>query len=156
MNESRRRRRLGLQQYIPREPQPMFQIVEPQPNVNYWHVKIKDAIVGDEPEFRKTLPKSRANWPTPQQVANAGAGELNEARGIVSLTRYEDGIPVFSAQYAANSREVFCLWSTDEDIPSVKNGLISLTPPWPKKDAGLTGQQRKAWLARYSIPIKRA
>lgn len=123
------KRKLGLKQYIPTHPESLFQIIEPTPHLNYWHIKIRDAILNDEPEFRYYLPKSRANWPTPQRVANAGAGELNEARGLVTIQRFEDGIPVFLGIYASDSRSVYCLRCTDDGVKSVSNGGIAMVPP---------------------------
>jgi hypothetical protein len=133
-----KRRKLGIKQHIPESSvEPLFQVVEYALGDSYWHIKIKDAIVGDEPEFRFYLPKNRENWPDAQRVANAGAGELNEARGLISLSRYEDGIPVFSAQYASDGRQVYCLWSSDECVPSVRNN-------WAAAELGHKGGQSKS------------
>lgn len=99
-------------QFIPDRVVPMFQVVEPTPGETYWHARIADAIQGDEPEFRYTPPK-KGNPFTVQELANRVAGELNEARGTIFLQEVVDGIPVFSATFASNSRQVMCVRSTD-------------------------------------------
>lgn len=111
-------RRPRLVQFTPEQPTALFTFCDTNPDVvpHCWHLKIRDAIVGDEPEWTYT-PPGKSKYPpfTPQQIANAGAGELNEGSGLVTMTEYRKGVPTFVARYAANGRQVFCIWSTDED-----------------------------------------
>lgn len=99
-------------QVIPVYPPAMFTVVERALGQTYWDARIADAQVGDEPEFRYTPPKKGCPF-TVQQLANAAAGQLTEARGLVTLQEVRDGIPTFTAVFAANGRQVFCLRSTD-------------------------------------------
>lgn len=96
-------RKLPLKQYIPDGPNgPKFQVVTFKKGNNYWHIRIRDAIIGDEPEFTLDIPKASKKAPvTAQQVANAGAGQLNEATGLVFLTKYTDGIPTYTGIFAS-------------------------------------------------------
>lgn len=103
-----------FEQYIPEHPSVMFQVVEKIEDQNYWHAKIRDAIVGDEPEFRYCPPKKGCPF-TIQELANKVAGELNEARGTITLQEFVDNIPTFVCIFASNSRHVFCLISTDHE-----------------------------------------
>jgi hypothetical protein len=107
-------RRVPLKQHTPEGSAGPFTVVVDCPGDTYWHVRIVDAIVGDEPEFRYVAPK-RSKFPpfTVQEIANAGAGHLNEARGLVEVVEFIDGNPTFSSLFASNGRQVFCVWSTD-------------------------------------------
>jgi hypothetical protein len=107
-------KRIRLKQVIPDGPPAAFTIVEHKPGDSRYHARLRDAICGDEPEFELKLPaKSKYPPPTPQRVANAAAGELNEATGAVFLTRYTDGIPTFAGVFVSNGRQVICVASTD-------------------------------------------
>lgn len=101
-------RRIRFRQHIPDGREPLFQIVERVPGDNYWHARIADAIIGDEPEFICRIPK-KSNYPLPQpiDVACKAAGECNEGRGLVTLRRYQDGIPVYCGWFASNGSQVF-------------------------------------------------
>lgn len=106
-------RRPKFVQHIPEEAAPaLFEIIERAPGVSYWHARIADAIVGDEPEFRYATPRKGCQFSI-QQLANAVASELNEARGRFSLQEVTDGIPTFTAWFVSDSRNVICVRSTD-------------------------------------------
>jgi hypothetical protein len=111
-------RRPRLEQYIPTGPEPMFQELEHRPEEpRFFHITLRDAISsGHEPIFRYQPPKKSKHPPfTIQQIANAAAGELNEARGLICIQEFVEGIPVFTAMFASNSRQVYCLHSSDQE-----------------------------------------
>jgi len=85
----------------------MFQVVEFTKGDSYFHVQIRDAIVGDEPEYRVTAGKTRFQDVEPRAVAVKVAAELNEARGLLWVTKIQDGIPVGTWCYASNGRHVY-------------------------------------------------
>lgn len=109
-----KRRRPKLVQVTPDMPPVSFAVVERQPGINYWHFRIADAIVGDEPEFTHAPTKTGYQFSI-QELASRAAGELNEARGTVAMQEFRDGIPTFSAVFASNGRQVFCIRSTDHE-----------------------------------------
>jgi hypothetical protein len=108
----RKKRSPKFVQYIPSGFEPPFMVVVRTSGETYWHAKIRDAIYGDCPEFRYYPPK-KGNSFTVQELANRVAGELNEARGLIQLQEYIDGIPTFYAIFASNGRQVVCVQSTD-------------------------------------------
>jgi len=108
------KRKPKFEQYIPNGPTPMFEVITVEKGKNYWHAKISDAIVGDEPEFRYIVPKKGCPF-TVQELANRVAGELNEARGTIILQEFTDNVPTFACVFISNSRQVFCVRSTDHE-----------------------------------------
>lgn len=97
-----RRRRPKLKQYVPDGPVPAFQVIEPEPGLSYWEVQISDFQDEYGPTFRCALGK----WSS-ADLAQAGAGECAEARGVILVTRVEDGIPTLSEVWLSNGRQVF-------------------------------------------------
>lgn len=115
------KRMRGFVQVLPDGPEPAVRACPWRPGERFYRVRITDAIGGDRPVWEVSIPKSKkaAARLTPQAVANAGAGVLNEAIGYVELTRWEDGYPTLSAVYASNRLQVLCLWSTSpEEAPA--------------------------------------
>jgi hypothetical protein len=92
----------------------MFAVVERRPGEDFWEAVISDAIVGDRPRFRYHPPGKSKHPPfTAQELAVAAAEECNEATGLVTLTHYREGLPVFCGAWASNGRNAFCVLSTD-------------------------------------------
>jgi hypothetical protein len=106
------RRRPRLIQHIQTREWAPFTAFAGEPGKTYWHFKIRDSIVGDEPEFRY-IPPERGCPFTVEELVSTAAEELSEARGFVQAVEFRNGIPVFSALFSADSRQVFCLWATD-------------------------------------------
>ena len=99
---------------IPDGPEPLFQLIERVPGRNYWRVQISDDTSDDRPVFECKIPRTSKQPPfTPDEIAIAGAQECMEARGLVVLQEFTDNIPIFTAVYAANGRQVFCVRSSD-------------------------------------------
>lgn len=109
-------RRIRYAQHTPAGPTPMFEVVEPQLGVHHWHIRIRDAISGDEPEFLAKIPK-KAPFPTPLEVAWALRKECNESVGLLFVTEVTDGVPTFSSAWRSTSvlHPPFCVWSTDQE-----------------------------------------
>lgn len=106
------KRKPKLVQVIPDAPPATFQVHERKPGDSRWHFRLRDAILGDEPEFEYRPPKKGCLYTT-KELAVYAASEMNEGRGQITATEFADGVPVFSAVFASNGRQVFCLWSTD-------------------------------------------
>lgn len=90
-------------QFIPDGPQPLFQIIDDTSARVGWHIKLRDAISGDEPEFlvpRSTGSKKTLRLVTLDEVCRAGFRECNEGRGILTLTEWRQGLPVYVARVA--------------------------------------------------------
>mgnify|MGYP001575005296 FL=1 len=131
------RRRPKLEHFIPDGPEQTFTVIAPTPGASYWHFRIQDATSADDrPCWRHYPPKSGCKF-TPQEFANRLAGEMAEARGIVSMTEFIDGIPIFAARFIANSRQVLCQWSTDPnrampvDLDAGRRWRNARCRPWP-------------------------
>lgn len=117
--------RVKFQQHIPdRSPAaPMFTVLEPpgSPGAvpDCWEAVIADAIYGDRPVFRAPVPRRAVSV---QEVAEAAAWQLNERVGVVHLTRWENGAPVFAAIFAAGGAGawgyVLCVATTDGRLVS--------------------------------------
>lgn len=109
-----RARRPRLVQHVPWPPPVRFQVVEPTPGDTYYEITLREAppTHGYEPVFHYVAPKKGSPF-TIQQLANAGAGELSEARGLVCIQDIRDGLPVFLALFASNGRWVWCVHSSD-------------------------------------------
>lgn len=111
-----RPRRPRLVQYVP-DPHDsaLFVLGQDEPDSgHWWDVRISDAIVGDYPSWRYEPPRKSKHPPfTAHEVAVAGAAELNEGRGLVTLTEYVGGLPVFAGAFVANGSQVYCVRSTD-------------------------------------------
>lgn len=128
------RRRLKLVQHIPTGPRYPFTVCVHTPGESYYKAVIKDSANDDRPEFRYRIPKSKKAFvPTPQQVANAAAGQLTEVRGLIYLTRVKDGIPDLSAIYVSNSRQVLCYWSTSPEEAPVEHPMVTDPENWQKR-----------------------
>jgi hypothetical protein len=107
-----RKRRPKLTHHIPDGPPALFQVVEHRPGETYWSFTLRDAIYGDEPEFRYEPPKKGCPF-TVHELAVAAACELNEATGRITIEEVIDGIPTFTAIYISDGHSVYCAWSTD-------------------------------------------
>ena len=129
-------RRLPLKQVEVCGERPLFEEVVHLPGASWWRARIFDGMAGfdarltidqDAPEFVVRLPRKRDNWPSAHRVACAAAGQLNEARGLILLQRFEEGAPVYLAIWASNGTAVYCVRSTDLQERSVATGSLS---PW--------------------------
>jgi len=108
----------------------LFAEVDPADG-SYWQALTRDHADGfkESVEFRWRIPKTgKGRLVTPQQVANAAAGEMNEARGLAIVIEVLDGMPTFTAVYVANGSQVFCIRSSDHarEIPIV----LPIRAPW--------------------------
>jgi hypothetical protein len=84
-----------------------------------------------EPEWVVMIPKVSKNMPTPQRVANAVAGQMqNAGLGLIFVTRWEDGTPTFSAVYACNAQFVLCIRTTDPAVQPVEHPAIVNPAGW--------------------------
>ncbi len=114
-----RQRLPKLTQHVPEYPPVLFQVFEPVPGDNYYHVRIRDQQDEHGPEFIHRLPRKAAPRWTIYQVAVAGAAECAGGIGVIVVTRYRDGVPVFSGAWIGNGRFVLCCRSSD---PAVADG----------------------------------
>lgn len=92
-------------QVIPDGPEARFTVLDPTNTKTVWHIKIKDAIRNDCPEFevpRVTGGKKNptARFTTLDEVCRAGFRECNEGRGTLTLTEWVKGLPVYTALVA--------------------------------------------------------
>ena len=126
-------RRLRVTQYIPDGPPAAFTVIGPATSPVGWHIKVRDAIHGDEPEFlvpRTTGPKKAPTLVTLDEVCRVGFREANGGKAVLTLTEWVNGYPVFTARVAcwpgwSASRPVKgtavavpifkVLWSTDPE-----------------------------------------
>lgn len=107
------RRKPKIVQVIPTAPEGMFEVVELTPGENYFRIRIKDAIVGDEPIFRYDPPKKGSPF-SMEEIAYAGSKELNEGSGTVTVTEFKDGIPVRAAVFTSINCCVRQVWTTEQ------------------------------------------
>jgi hypothetical protein len=125
-----------LEQYIPRGSRAAFSLVESRPGETYFEITLREPpgyTSGYEPIFHYYPPKKGSPF-TIQQLANAGAGELAEARGIIGIVHVQDGLPIFIAYYVSNGRQVLCVRSSDPTRAS-QVVLVPKTFSRERKDA---------------------
>ena len=94
------RRKVRATQYIPEGPPAAFEVIDPASTRTEWHFTIRDAIVGDEPEFvvpRVAGSKKAARLVTLDEVCRAAFRECTEGRGRIHLTEWRKGLPVYQA-----------------------------------------------------------
>jgi hypothetical protein len=93
----------------------MFEVLEKIEGKNFWEVRISDdTSTTDRPIFHYTIPKKGCPF-TIHELAVRGAEECAEARGLIIMREYLHNIPIFTTIYAANSRQVFCIRSSDHE-----------------------------------------
>jgi len=105
------RRKLKLHQVFPDQTaESRVLVVEAKKDDNYWLVRITDAmsgdVVSDRPYFRGHIAK-RGPRHTLHEVAVRGAEECQGGRGLVQVTRYQDGIPVELGVFISTGRYVW-------------------------------------------------
>lgn len=120
------KRKPSLKQHLPEGPEPTFAVTEIVPGRNYWRLQITDNAcpefwgyaggpgASNRTEFRYTPPKKGCPF-TVRELALAAALRMAEARGWLTTQEFTDGVCSFSAVFVADSRHVFCVWSTDPE-----------------------------------------
>ena len=82
-------------------PGPSFEVVEDNGR-SYWEVVILDNMSDDNVHFET---KGLKGW-TPEDIAIAGGRECQEGNGVVSVRKFDKGLPIFfkiyRVQYAWN------------------------------------------------------
>lgn len=151
MSTRPRTQRPRLTQFIPQESRAPFQVVTYTPGETYYEITLREAAYvltnGYEPIFRYTPPQKGCPF-TVQQLAEAGAAEMTEGRGLICVQEIRDGIPIFTAIFVGDSRHVYCIRSSHPArLTPVHLGAQSLTrvatpepPPAlrPRQDEGVT------------------
>jgi hypothetical protein len=102
----------------------LFELIDDDSTRNEWVVRLRDAIYGDEPSFTVPLTtgskaKKSQRDVTLDEVCRVGFRELNEGRGVLFLTEYRNGLPVYQAIVASSPG-----WSTH-----MKNGAVPVFRP---------------------------
>jgi len=105
----------------------MFEVVLPAPGVSYWEARVSDAIAGDAPYYRSSLPKRGYVPADPMDVAALALRKANDGLGECLLSEVRDGVTTFLGAFkslpvfGSYVRSVVCLSTTDtQRCPATK------------------------------------